>query len=327
MILPLIEAGKYTYVLKRRTPLSSLAKDDPSFEAVVGAMMDLESCCQKVKLAVDDDALEVSVNLSPIKNMIARQELDTLLATLSSLHLPEIITFGGVWAEIYRLRPPPLHLVGRDNSKDYSPLPSGLQVFQYSDIYGVDTRRWAIDSYLDSISRCETLVTYCLGLGPGGCVFRCSCWDDGVTEPASLFNETDEDKRHRKILLAEVVGLLKARKERQKAIHLIVLRMMTSAYLLRPSSRSGSSLPPEIADMILDLAGESLSPTQLVRAKSLAFDRGHLSLRTQALRGMEGEQFSAALEEWLVDEGFVYIPPPPPPAEAEDAGGSHGSGS
>ncbi|WOO81945.1 uncharacterized protein LOC62_04G005457 [Vanrija pseudolonga] len=95
------------------------------------------------------------------------------------------------------------------------------------------------------------------------------------------------------------------------------------AALLRRSAsgRGPTTLPVEIVNLIMDFIGAALSREAVARAKKLAFDDAHLSTRARALQGMEEEEFAVALEEWLVDEGFVYTPPPPlRSVEPEDGG-------
>lgn len=237
------------------------------------------------------------------------------MATFNSLRLTELDTKGVEFSPVfYRLR----HRLRRIRA-DTLVCPSGLQSLEYSARGSSSTMISDLDVFLTRLNACDTLVKLCPRPYQRRCDIRCVCWDEFRLK--SPWDKAAEARN--RDTFGKIAGIIHARRQRQKAVQVDVLGIITFGEMLRLSPGDGgpTTLPLEIVDLVMDFIGVPLSREALARAKNLAFDGAHLSIRARALKGMEREEFGAALEEWLVGEGFVYTPPPPPRSvEDEDRG-------
>ncbi|KAL1412410.1 hypothetical protein Q8F55_000155 [Vanrija albida] len=126
--------------------------------------------------------------------------------------------------------------------------------------------------------------------------------------PLRLLRMTGGNIYFRSLVSSDSPGL-HAFELKLKAAHVAVLGILAFGEVVHRSPLNGGpALPREVAEMIIDFASEeaTLSHGKVKRAKELAFDPTHLSLRARALKDFKGaDEFSPAFEEWLVSEGFV----------------------
>lgn len=173
----------------------------------------------------------------------------------------------------------------------------GLQTIVITDSDGLqasqlrDASTWIYDSH--------SLLSVCIGRCTGEPGRRCTCWDEW--DPYEFDFRL---KRARKVSfdyscftrLWDTSAAHRKSTKRTQVAAMGVLALLSDSPLL----------PLEVWAMVGEFVGD-LDARQFKRVRDLVSVAG-VAERTRAMRGLEGDEFVDALEDWLAAEGFSYHP-------------------
>lgn len=199
-----------------------------------------------------------------------------------------------------RLRVPNLSSLSWNNNKgDFTGL-RAIIVTQGRTSPSNNFGRDELEGVPDALATYPTVANICFGL-TDHCDQQCACWVSldlsrltFVTGEGGSISELKRKYQEKYTVVAE-----------KMIAHRRVVRepQLVALNLLALPDGGHPRLPPELWAMVLGHI-DCLTLAQTARAAELAGKDG-LASRSAEMRGLTGGQFNRALDEWLVEEGFV----------------------
>lgn len=315
--------GEYTFTFYRPRPKSTLVVPEVAYYQLIEAATAVAASFEDVWVTEDDDSAVITIEVLPVNS-----GAEAFQATMQAINASQVTELGihysgrpqsinlPLGAILHRLDLPSLRRLRipwpneRFASGKYrrilapfltSPRSQFLREIVLDSAASYFTLWYHMAEIHALIKLNEGMSSLCLRGRSKGCQARCVCW-------SHIFVLKQHD------MYPAIRDLLASRQKRERSIQAKALGILAVGYLsgpcAAPTSRvTLSTLPLEVLNIVVDYACvEDFSPAQTTRLKQIAFEPTHLSARARALKDLEGDTFSDALEEWLITEGLVYNP-------------------
>ncbi|KAL1412405.1 hypothetical protein Q8F55_000150 [Vanrija albida] len=182
------------------------------------------------------------------------------------------------------------------------PVVSSLHCGRFPKLRSIVVTKAARKQYemIEQVAECfklhPGLARICLQADSEHCRPDCICWGERA-EGINKFKHSSMRSKQRNAMRKKVV----ARQRAAKATQVAALNILTAADYAR-------ALPPELWCMVWGFLsdGDGLDAAQVERAVELGWGDGAATLdkRAAAFRHLDGAEFGAAFDEWLISEGF-----------------------
>lgn len=153
----------------------------------------------------------------------------------------------------------------------------------------------------DNLLFWPNMTGFCLRGDMDHCLPHCTCWESMADGTFPFAEASERQKQLYRPYFDAVRQTMAARRRELKMAQVTAIGVMFLAEF-------AYTLPPELWAIVWGyLGGDSLSPTQVKRAVKLVDGEASLSKRATAMGHLHGDEFNAALEEWLVKQGFGLV--------------------